>query len=427
MKSIAVVGAGISGLTCAYNLQKQGHRVTVYEARNFVGGRMSTRTKDRFPLDLGANHLANSYHRMIKLAAELDLAWVPMKFLAYRIIKDKLASSLFDATSGWTRWKLGMQSLIGMQKKTDFFDLCSAAKYDTDNAMHFIETKVNRAAVDYLIDPFVSTYQFHRSDEISLGVVYAMMRNFYKNKNDWHLQQIRGGMIALPQALADKLDVKLNAPVTEVRPTESGVSITTDTDTVEFDLAVLASTADRTEKMYGKHATEAQRTILENTKYAPTITVGFRVPQGTMQDITICWVPFVEGGKITGYTNEAMKGDEFVQNGETLLLTWFTEEFAKTIMDKSDEEIFALAAGELNKVCPFIENTAMLQPYDLERWSHAMPKFSHGHLTRVKTFLDNHQGENRVYLCGDYLNSPWTEGALQCGERVAARIQKKLI
>ena len=39
---VAVVGAGIAGLAVAIGLENAGHEVTVYEASDGVGGRMST-------------------------------------------------------------------------------------------------------------------------------------------------------------------------------------------------------------------------------------------------------------------------------------------------------------------------------------------------------------------------------------------------
>ena len=35
---IAIIGAGITGLSAAYDLTKGGHTVTVYEARPYAGG-----------------------------------------------------------------------------------------------------------------------------------------------------------------------------------------------------------------------------------------------------------------------------------------------------------------------------------------------------------------------------------------------------
>ena len=40
-------------------------------------------------------------------------------------------------------------------------------------------------------------------------------------------------------------------------------------------------------------------------------------------------------------------------------------------------------------------------------------------MTRVDRFWRDGQGEGGVWLCGDWLNHPWLEGAVRCGERVA--------
>ncbi|NOZ37691.1 MAG: FAD-dependent oxidoreductase [Gammaproteobacteria bacterium] len=38
MSKVAVIGAGVMGLACAYDLLKQGHEVDIYEADDRIGG-----------------------------------------------------------------------------------------------------------------------------------------------------------------------------------------------------------------------------------------------------------------------------------------------------------------------------------------------------------------------------------------------------
>jgi len=42
MKNIAIIGTGISGLTCAYLLNRK-HKVTVFEKNNYIGGHTATK------------------------------------------------------------------------------------------------------------------------------------------------------------------------------------------------------------------------------------------------------------------------------------------------------------------------------------------------------------------------------------------------
>jgi renalase len=74
LKKIAVIGAGISGLACARELQKSGaHSVTVFDKGRGVGGRVATR---RFAGGAGADHGAQFFTvREEVFQKEVD-AWV---------------------------------------------------------------------------------------------------------------------------------------------------------------------------------------------------------------------------------------------------------------------------------------------------------------------------------------------------------------
>lgn len=77
---IAIIGAGLAGLTAALRLHQKGYAVTVYEARDRVGGRVFTvlmKNKDgtQSTVELGGNNIADGGEatHFLNLAKELGL------------------------------------------------------------------------------------------------------------------------------------------------------------------------------------------------------------------------------------------------------------------------------------------------------------------------------------------------------------------
>jgi len=74
---IAIIGAGMAGLTAARQLQTQGHHVTVYEKSSGVSGRMSTRQTEIGGFDHGAQYFTAYSERFKKEVADwLDAGWI---------------------------------------------------------------------------------------------------------------------------------------------------------------------------------------------------------------------------------------------------------------------------------------------------------------------------------------------------------------
>jgi protoporphyrinogen oxidase len=64
MKSIAILGGGITGLTAAYRLSKKGYKVTIFEKSNNLGGLASG-------FEISGNNLEKAYHHLFK--TDLDI------------------------------------------------------------------------------------------------------------------------------------------------------------------------------------------------------------------------------------------------------------------------------------------------------------------------------------------------------------------
>jgi len=76
MLDIGIIGAGVAGLTAAYDLTKQGHRVTVYEARPYVGGLSAGFRSERWDWSLERfyHHWFATDQDVIGLIKELGLS-----------------------------------------------------------------------------------------------------------------------------------------------------------------------------------------------------------------------------------------------------------------------------------------------------------------------------------------------------------------
>jgi monoamine oxidase len=67
---VAVIGAGVAGLTAARDLIPAGKRVVVLEARDRIGGRTRTEAFAGAPLDHGAQWFHHGDHNLLRKAAE---------------------------------------------------------------------------------------------------------------------------------------------------------------------------------------------------------------------------------------------------------------------------------------------------------------------------------------------------------------------
>lgn len=78
--NILIVGAGIAGLTAGYRLKEAGVSVDIIEARNRVGGRISSwRIPEKIVVELGGEFINSDHHCLLNLARELGLKIVDLQ------------------------------------------------------------------------------------------------------------------------------------------------------------------------------------------------------------------------------------------------------------------------------------------------------------------------------------------------------------
>jgi len=89
---LVIVGAGISGLYCAYHLQKQFPKILIIEKDDRIGGRIFTQkivaNNKQVYIELGANRFSIHHTKVMKLINDLKLS----KFVSFEVSKTSSVS-----------------------------------------------------------------------------------------------------------------------------------------------------------------------------------------------------------------------------------------------------------------------------------------------------------------------------------------------
>ncbi len=144
--SIVIIGAGLTGLTIAYLLKKQGISATLIEARDRLGGRIHTQYLDGgSSIELGATWLGKKHSHLVKLLEELDLD-IFEQFMDERAIYEHMSFTapqlvrLPDNQDPSFRIKGGTSQLI--QKLASYLDEQQIYLNQEVKTVHFTGAKV---------------------------------------------------------------------------------------------------------------------------------------------------------------------------------------------------------------------------------------------------------------------------------------------
>ncbi len=100
--SVIVAGAGLAGLTAAFELQRRGARVTVVEARDRVGGRVWTR-RDGFDegqhAEAGGDLIDPDQEAIRRLAADLRLNLSPILRGGFAFVRQMARAPVIERAS----------------------------------------------------------------------------------------------------------------------------------------------------------------------------------------------------------------------------------------------------------------------------------------------------------------------------------------
>jgi oxygen-dependent protoporphyrinogen oxidase len=360
---LAVLGAGMAGLTAAFRLQQAGHQVEVFEAGATAGGRMASRSVAGFQLDLGVHMLLDNYDRTRALLAELGLAdqWFVIEAGEGGVLRDHELLSFspkraFDVLRfrgidlrGRIRLFIELARARRWRDDLDFFDLSVGNdQLDQEDCEHFSRRRMGDEATDYAIDSFIRTFHFHGAGKMSMKYFEALAA-LLVTRGEFRPCALRGHMGVLPDALAARLDVRYATPITSVLGGDAGAELQWHGCTARYDAVVLATTADAARVLL-QQPSPAQADLLAHATSSSTIVCSFAVPVEIAGDFEGVWVPFAESELICALSNETCKGSS---DGRHCVFSVFLhEEAAARWLARADPEVSDAVGQELGRLFP---------------------------------------------------------------------------
>lgn len=294
---VAIIGAGMSGLTAGHYLKKAGfNHVTVFEKEEEIGGKILSRKFEGSLYELGAVWIFKEYLTILEMVGEFNipLGRFPGKkrivtedgnripFLAYGLEKYDLLQILEAVINA--KKVLAKYSYL---KKPGFAGVSSDL---FDSFENFVK-KNKLESIVYIMEPFlVGTGYGYSKDVPAMYILKPTVLIFDSLVEDIinekfgipsnAFQFFPGGFGAFLEAMAKDLDVKTGEEVLKVIRSNSEIEIQTNKGFYTFDRIIVSTPPDATLKFLD--ATEEENFLfsqMESNFYQITAFSGNGLPQ----------------------------------------------------------------------------------------------------------------------------------------------------
>src|SRR5262245_18634441 len=259
---IAVVGAGLAGLTCAYRLKQAGLNAQVYEASSRIGGRCWSITDDFAPLvgEHGGEFIDQGHLEIRHLAGELGLT---LDSVVQAEPKGTEEFYFFDGAK--YPYSQVVEDLNGIYQKLHkdtvaagyptLFNSSTPRGFQLDHMsiIDWLDETVpdggSRSRLGRLLDvAYNIEYGAESSEQSALNLIYLLgyigqgqFRAFGKSDEKYH---VRGGNDQIPARLGQALasQISLDTALTSIKQNASGTFtlIFSGSPTITVDHVVLA-------------------------------------------------------------------------------------------------------------------------------------------------------------------------------------------
>jgi oxygen-dependent protoporphyrinogen oxidase len=421
---VAVVGAGVSGLSAAYELRKRKRSVLILEKSDRAGGIIQTDRVGEFIVDAGPDALLVQKPAAVALCNELGLG--------DRLVATKLPRTAYVLRNGRLH-PLPGASILGFPTrlqpllKTRLFSFSgklrmalelfiprrSKRRQDDESIAQFVRRRFGAEAVAYIAEPLLAGIHAGDVERLSMRALFprlvdaeakagSVVRSFRRDHGPLNAD---GAFRSFPTGLAELIDgltkaapkesVRLGSNVTHIAKSADGFVLHVEGQPAVSARAVILAVPAFVAAELLKPIDLELASACEAIKYLSTATVVFAFPRDAVKHNlrgTGFVVPKVEGISITAGAWISSKWPQRAPDSHALLRAFLGGAREPNVLMKSDSDLSSAALGDLTKILDIAGPPTFTRVY---RWNKSSPQQEVGHgvlMTRIDAKLATHPG-----------------------------------
>jgi oxygen-dependent protoporphyrinogen oxidase len=447
-RQVIVIGAGISGLACAYRLKHLGIPVILLEASARVGGLVGSVQKDGFLFESGPQSFQGT-EPLLELIREVgiegELQRADPRAPRFIYLRGRLQKIPM------TPQGLMASSLLGLKSRAKIVsEPFKRTKPPTkeESVADFVRRKFGHEILEYLVAPFVSGVYAGDPEKLSLKAAFpsleewereygSVLRGAIKSRPDKEkrsgpppLCSFKDGVGSLAGAIAEKLgnSVRVRAKVASVgRSANYQVCVEYGgRNEILEAAAVVVSTPAYTAGHIAVQISSPLMHTLSGVAYAPVAVVacgyydrqiaekldgfGYLVPRSEkVRTLGTVWNSSLFAGRAPA--------------GAVAITSFIGGATDPKIVDHSDDEILAIVQDENARI---LQISGSPVASALWKYPKALPQYNLGHGHVVEAIRDGERANPGLFFCGNYLEGPSLGKCVETANQTALAIQRHL-
>jgi oxygen-dependent protoporphyrinogen oxidase len=312
---------------------------------------------------------------------------------------------------------------LAMKKSLSYYNLGSAAAFDTETAAEYCDRCANEELKEYIVEPAVRALYTATASRVSKVDFFYALVNF----TGTGFMQYTGGIDFLVQALARHLDITLKARVTHVEQKGQQVDVSWEQDdgvrcAERCDACVITLTGKEVPGIYPQINPTQKDILLNQFDYCTTFNAHLGLDYRPDEPSFLVQVPPSEDEGLCAVTFDHNSSPQLVPPGKGMLSSYWVHPWCEKRYHLSDEKLLEEMYPAFEKVVPGVRKHVKVAHID--RWRPAVLMSKPGTYHAMAEFNRHLDSTLPIQLAGDYFCASSCNASALSGEMAAQRLSK---